>query len=319
LVNFGKIEKVDIKSIWPGEATHFTPWLSENIQELGNVLEMELEYIDSEVSAGGFSADILAKDIATNKSVVIENQYGNTDHKHLGQLLTYSSILNANAIVWIAESIRSEHKAAIDFLNSNLRESLLFYAVEVSLVKIDDSRPAYIFNVISKPTIKDEISNKRSSEISEGRERYRSFFQSLIDTLREKHRFTNAKAEQPQNWYTFASDNSKIYKYSVSFALGNRFRTEVYIDTGDKEKNESLFEYLYDQKEFIEKEFGNELEWEKLETKRACRIAIYIDGTIEDDTEYLEKVEVWAIENLLKMKKVFPNAIEQWINNQGDE
>lgn len=309
---FGTIKKVDIRTVWPGEATHFTPWLSNNLDALSEILEMELEFTDSEVSAGGFSADILAKDISTNRNVVIENQFGNTDHKHLGQLLTYSSILNANTIVWIAESIRSEHKTAIDFLNNNLKESLLFYAIEVSVIQIDDSKPAYTFNIISKPSLKEESTNIKSSEISEGREKYRSFFQSLIDTLRTKYKFTNAKVGQPQNWYTFASDNSKIYKYSVSFSLGNRCRTEVYIDTGDKDKNEDLFDYLISKKDELENKFNNNFEWEKLESKRACRIAIYTDGSIDDDTEHLEQVENWAVNNLLKMKEIFPQYIEQW-------
>lgn len=309
---FGTLEKVNLQTVWPGEATNFTPWLSDNIQILGNVLDMELEFIASEVPAGGFSADILAKDIATNKNVVIENQYGNTDHKHLGQLLTYASVLHANTIVWIAESIREEHKAAIDFLNDNLKESLLFYAVEVSLIKIDNSKPAYIFTIISKPSIKEQMSTKNFSEISESRERYRSFFQSLIDKLRENHHFTNAKAGQPQNWYTFASEDSKIFKYSVSFATGNRMRAELYLDSGDKEKNENLFEYLLERKYEIENTFGEEFSWEKLETKRACRIAVYIGASIEDDTEHLENIEAWAIEQLLKMKKVFPVYIESW-------
>lgn len=277
---------------------------------------MELELIDSEVSAGNFSADIVAKDIATNKNVIIENQFGNTDHRHLGQLLTCAAILNANAIVWIAETIRIEHKTAIDFLNNNLKESLFFYAVEVSVIQIDDSKPAYVFNTISKPSIKDSIPTK-SGEISENKERYRSFFQSLIDVLRDEHKFTNAKVGQPQNWYTFSSDNSKTYKYSISFALGNRIRAEVYIDTGDKERNENLFENLILQKKDIEKQFDNKFEWEKLETKRACRIAIYKDGSIDDESEYLETVKDWSITCLLKMKNILPKYIQEWLNNEG--
>ncbi len=310
--NFGKLCNVDLKTVWPGEATHFTPWLSKNLQILGDKIDMELEFVESEASAGGFSADILARDIATNKIVIIENQFGYTDHKHLGQLLTYASILDANAIVWIAESIRSEHKSAIDFLNDNLKESLLFFAVEISLIKIDDSKPAYVFNLISGPAIQNAVTRKKSEAISEGRERYRSFFQSLIDTLRNDHHFTNAKIGQPQNWYTFASENSKVYKYSASFGLGGRFRSEIYIDAGDKERNEDLFDYLFERKQELEDKFGQSFEWEKLETKRACRVAAYTDGSIDDESEQLENVEQWAVECLLKMKEIFPKVIQEW-------
>ena len=57
--------------------------------------------------------------------------------------------------------------------------------------------------------------------------KYRSFFQGLIDELKQTYKFTNAKTGQPQNWYTFASENSKVFKYSVSFSQGSRVRVPV--------------------------------------------------------------------------------------------
>lgn len=84
------------------------------------------------------------------------------------------------------------------------------------------------------------------------------------------------------NWYTFASDYSGIY-YGVNFAQGGRFRAEVYIDRGHPTSNKALFDALAEQKDSLEKEFGEELEWERLDDKRACRIAVYRPGSIEDD------------------------------------
>ena len=113
---------------------------------------MDLELESIETSAGDFSADIVARDLSTNRLVVIENQYGGTDHKHLGQLITYASVLGAGAVVWIAETLRPEHKSAMDFLNQNLKEGLRLYAVEASAVRIDDSKPAFVLTVISMPS-----------------------------------------------------------------------------------------------------------------------------------------------------------------------
>jgi hypothetical protein len=61
-MEFGKIETVPIKEVWPGEATHFTPWLSGNLGVLSDKLGMELELEETEMSAGTFSADIVARD-----------------------------------------------------------------------------------------------------------------------------------------------------------------------------------------------------------------------------------------------------------------
>lgn len=303
-MELGHIQTVPLKELWPGEATHFTPWIANNLDILGEKLGMDLELESTEASAGDFSADIVARDLSTNKLVVIENQYGGTDHKHLGQLITYASVLGAGAVVWMAESIRSEHKSAMDFLNQNLKESLSFYAVEASAIRIDESKPAFVLTVVSMPS-EAAVNPPPVPELSETKERYRTYFQSLIDELRETHKFTNARTGQPQNWYTFASENSKVYTYSTSFAKGGRVRVEVYLDTGDKARNEQVFDCLLARKQEIEAALGFELTWERLDSRRACRIAVYRDGEIDADSETLADIKSWTIQNLLRFKAVF--------------
>lgn len=309
-MQLGSIQTILLKELWPGEASHFTPWLAENLDVLGKKLGMDLELESTEVSAGDFSADIVAKDLSTNKLVVIENQFGGTDHKHLGQIITYASVLGAGSVVWIAESIRPEHKSAMDFLNLNLKESLSLYAVEASAIRIDDSKPAFVLTVVSMPNAA-AITTGGSQSQSETMEKYRTFFQNLIDELRVKYKFTNAKKGQPQSWYTFASDDSKTYQYATSFAQGGRVRVEVYLDCHDKAKNESLLDFLFERKEEIEKAIEAELSWERLDNKRACRVAIYREGNIDSDSETIEDIKNWAIKNLLKFKSVFPKFIVQ--------
>ena len=297
-MELGNIQSVTLKELWPGEATHFSPWLAQNLDILGKKLGMDLELESTETSVGDFSADIVARDLSSNKLVVIENQYGGTDHRHLGQIITYASVLGAGAVVWIAEAIRPEHKSAMDFLNQNLKESLSLYALEAAAIRIDGSKPAFVLTVISMPS-EASIVPSVSPELSETKERYRTYFQVLIDELREKHKFTNARTGQPQNWYTFASENSKVYRYSTSFAQGGKVRVELYIDCGDKSKNEQLFDCLLLHKQEIETALVSELNWVRLDSRRACRIAIYRDGSIDADSEMLADIKNWTIQNLL--------------------
>ena len=35
--NLGELKKVNVKDIWKNEATKFTPWIADNLQELGVV------------------------------------------------------------------------------------------------------------------------------------------------------------------------------------------------------------------------------------------------------------------------------------------
>lgn len=80
-----KQKQINPRKMWPNEAQNFTPWLAENIAELGEKIGMELEVVGQEVSVGPYSADILAKDIDTDAYVVIENQLEKTNHDHLGK------------------------------------------------------------------------------------------------------------------------------------------------------------------------------------------------------------------------------------------
>ena len=307
---FGSIEKVDPKKIWNHEAHDFTPWLAENLDRLGDAVGIELELVDREADVGGFSLDLLARDLGRNANVIIENQLATTNHDHLGKIITYAGGYDAGVILWVATEIREEHRQALDWLNQRTDSNTDFFGVVVEIIKIGDSKPALQFRVVVFPNEwQKERKKKSSGQTSEKSELYRAYFQDLLDELREKHRFTSARKAQPQNWYSFSSGNRR-FSYSHSFAAGNRARTEIYIDSGDGSVNENCFNKLLENREQIESEFGETLEWERLDGKRACRVALYRDGTIEASSDELQEIRDWAIRSLLQFKKVFGNRGE---------
>lgn len=314
MVSFGTLKKLNLRNIWPHEASNFTPWLAENIEELGKVLGMELELKRREADVGDFSLDLLATDLGTNRTVVIENQLTATDHDHLGKLITYASGFDASVVIWLSESIREEHRQSLEWLNQRTDSDTEFFGVVVEVLQIDDSKPAYNFKPVVFPNEWRKSKRRPSSgQVSEKMEAYRVYFQQLLDVLREKHKFTNARKGQPQSWYTFSSGYSGIY-YGACFALRNRARVELYLDQGDAEKNKALFDLLFHDKANIESEIGNQLEWERLDDKRSSRIALYTSGTIESDTETKSQLQNWMIDNLLKFKKVFNNRLKKLLN-----
>lgn len=80
---------------------------------------------------------------------------------------------------------------------------------------------------------------------------------------------------------------------------------EVYIDFLNKEANLKLLSDLELHKEQIHAELGQTLDWQPLEARRACRIALVRPGSIEDDNDTLADIQSWMIDNLLKFKQVF--------------
>lgn len=303
----GTIKRLDPRTVWPHEAHDFTPWLSEHLDDLGEALGLELEAIETESAVGRYSADILAKDLGTGRTAVIENQLEPTDHVHLGQIITYAAGLDANVVIWVCRELREEHRQALDWLNSGHGTSTDFFGVVVEVIQIDESAPAVNFRPVAFPndwSRRTRTVTRGSTELTSKQERYQEFFQSLIDELRDKHRFTKARAGQPQNWYSFSS-GVRGFTYGASFAAGGRVRAEVYIDLGDADQNRGAFEALLAEQAKIEEALGESLEWDALDGKRACRIAAHREGSIEDSAESLEEHKAWAIARLLRMKKVF--------------
>ena len=132
---FGLLKKLNPKGVWPNESRDFTPWIAEHIAYLGAALGMELELTQQEAAVGDFSLDILANDLSRSRPVIIENQLTQTDHDHLGKLITYASVFDAGVIVWIAETIREEHRQALEWLNERTEENTEFFGVTVEFYK----------------------------------------------------------------------------------------------------------------------------------------------------------------------------------------
>jgi hypothetical protein len=301
----GILKHRDAREIWPNEARDFTPWLAQNLSALGEVLGMDLELHGQGTAVGDFALDVLARDLGRDRLVVIENQLEPTDHDHLGKLLTYAAGHDAGAMVWVAKEFRDEHRQALDWLNQHTDGTIEFYAVIVEVLQIDDSRPACSFKLVAFPNEwRKSAIETESGATSERSEAYRLFFQPLLDELREKHRFTGARVAQPQNWYSFASGIGGI-QYSFSFAAKGQARAELYIDHGSADENKSLFDALNSSREIIERDFGEPLQWERMEDRRASRVAAYRPGSIESDTQSLLEIRNWGIDRLLRFKKVF--------------
>jgi hypothetical protein len=304
--DLGSIYPVNLRHLWPHEAQNFTPWLSQNLDRLGAALGVDLELVETESSVGPFHCDIVAREVGTDRIVIIENQLEDGDHSHLGQLLTYASGKDASIIVWIAKSLCDEYTQVLTWLNQRTDQKTQFFGVVPECFRIDESKPVVNFKIIAAPN----NFQKRAAEklvagsSSDLYERYRQFFQRLFDELREKHHFTNAKRAQPQNWATFGSGISGL-AYGLSFARKGRVRTELYIDFPDQALNKAVFDLLLEKQAILETAFGEPFVWERLDSKRASRIAVYRSCSIDADEAELAILHDWGIGKLLKFKKVF--------------
>ncbi len=189
LGSLGSIAQVDLRELWPNGEDDFTPWLVEDISRLGDVLGMRLEVRGHDLPVRGYSLDILAHDVTTNRMVVIENQFENTNHEHLGKLLSYASGYDASVVVWVVKNFNEEHRQALDWLNQRTGADTQFFGVVVELLKIDDSRPAVNLKLASFPNEwrKEAVGASKTNGASstETEERYPKYVHELLDRLRK--------------------------------------------------------------------------------------------------------------------------------------
>jgi CBS domain-containing protein len=148
-----------------------------------------------------------------------------------------------------------------------------------------------------------------------GRERsYIAFFGGLLEKLRQDGR-TSTKGLSPggQSWYTvsgLAVEGRELAWLNVSFARKERLRVELYIDTGDQDRNKAAFDLLQAQAEKIETEFGEGLTWERLDEARASRVACYREGSITQLKNH-EALQAWAVEMLARFQRVIVPAASE--------
>ena len=306
----GQLEHLEPRTLWTREAYDFTPWLADNLSLLGEALGLDQELAQIEPAVGAFNADITARDTGRDRHVIIENQLEPTDHGHLGQLITYAAGLDAAVIVWISPEIREEHRQAVDWLNRHTSDKIEFFAIALEVVRIGNSKPAVVFRLAASPNAWSKtVTSAHPPQISSRETAYQAFFQGVMDELREKHQFTNAKKAQPQSWYAFSSGAVSGITYNAAFASKDRLRAEVYIDVWDLALNKAIYDTLLARRAEIESQTG-ELAWERLDQRRACRIAMVRSSTnISDADQQGDAIRAWLVQALLTLKKAFGSRL----------
>ena len=262
-----RITRVPVRELWPTEDRDFTVWLADNIDILKETLHLELHNVEREKSTGNFYVDLLAED-ASGNLVVIENQFENSDHNHLGKLITYFTSFDARAAIWIVEFPRQEHIKAVSWLNEATEYD--FYLVKLEGIKIGESAPAPLFTQIVGPSLEAKQAGKVKKNRTENHKERLSFWKALIEQAKATGSPFGTKSPTEHVFIGTSTGLSGV-RY-VIWLNQTTMRVEVGIDTGIGETNSKIFEALFSKKAEIEKAFGGALIWDEKPNSRACGI-----------------------------------------------
>lgn len=294
MIQLGKLEKItDLRTVWKHEAKEFTNWLAleQNLELLSSEIGINISLIKTEAGSGDFSVDILAEETETGKKIIIENQLEQTNHDHLGKIITYASGYEANYIVWIVKDFRSEHKSALDWLNEHTDEKLNFFGVTVELWKIGESDVAPKFNIISQPnswnkTIKN---TSKKGQLSETALKQLSFFEDFVSYCNSRGTTLSLSNPQPSTpaYYSFGIGVSGV---TIAIKMNRSIRViklDLYFI------NKSLYGYV---KDLISSEIKNifpNIVWDDMPQYKGATVGIEMKNFILDNKDNWPKYFDW--------------------------
>ena len=312
MTDLGTLDSVDLREVWQNEASDFTPWLAKNLDLLGDTLQMDIDTEDvvTEVSVGKYSADILCHDASDSSRIVIENQFGGTDHDHLGKLLTYASALDSDppirSVIWISESFNDEHRSTLDWLNRISHDEIRFFGVTIELLKIEGSKPAPRFNIVASPNDwTKEVRASSSGKVSDLNRQYQQFWTALIEHLPGSAPRLKPQSPLPRPYFNFAIGKAG---FKLNCRLSQQ-KKQLHVALQIKGENPyDHFNLLKQQKSAIEKKVGDPLNWQGKTKGRAYKILLSKSGNPTDESDRANQIE-WMAQTLNKFDKAFRDPV----------
>lgn len=302
MTNLGTLKKItDLRSIWPHEALNFTPWVAENVDLLADAVGLDITVDETESSVGDFNVDIYASETGTDRKIIIENQLEDTDHDHLGKLITYASGKGADVVIWVVKHAREEHKAAVEWLNNHTDDKIGFFLCEIKLFQIGDSQIAPAFTVVERPNDWTKEIRKTASANSTQQQRL-EYWQAFNDYAFSDANFSrifNKRKPTTDHWMDFSIGSSACHIAVSQIQKRKAVDVELYIND-DKE----LFKSLFAHKDEIEKNMEMELEWKELPERKASRILIEKTVNLDDRATWPEQFD-YIMDTCIKMKRAF--------------
>ena len=295
------------RELWDSESSDFTPWLAEHIEYLNDELGTSFSVLEREkATPTGFSIDLVVEDEDERTKGIIEAQLTESDHKHLGQVLTYATAFEAEVAVWIVREPRYEHKKTIEWLNESTEKS--FYLVSIEAIEVDGT-VAPLFTSVSEPSPAAKEIGDEKREPSEREIELEEFWEGLLAKSDAAFQLFQAISPKRQGWIGKSAGTGGVsYNYLIRNDYGG---IELYIDTNSREDNKELFDRLVAKKVEIEDEFGGELEWRRLDDKRASRIRAEVVNAGLTEKDEWDRIQEEMVDAMQRFYQTFDRRITE--------
>jgi hypothetical protein len=306
----GRVEEINPREIWPDEKLDFTPWLSDNLDLLGDALDLSLTLVGCEVPIGPYAADIVAATAQDEpRQVVVENQLAPTNHDHLGKVITYGAGRDASYLVWIATEFREEHRSALDWLNRTSGGQVGYFGVVLRCIKIGDSDPAPQFLVMCRPNIFSDLAEEKDGSTLSETKRLQLEFWTQLKGHAEQGKFPlRFQKPKPQYWTDLAIGRAGIYLSLVASMQDRRAGCKLYVGVEDAW---AVIDALLAKRTEIESELGG-LEWpDRGEDKKHLTVRQWNEIDVSDRLNWPRAFD-WLLDRALAFRKIFQPIVTKF-------
>lgn len=296
-----------VKEVWPTEPGYFTPWLLAHSEVLSRAIGVDVQLRAREHLVGAYSLDLIGTEVENpDRTVIVENQYGPTDHRHLGQLLTYAGGTDPTTVVWIAEDFRDEHRAALDWLNAQAGEHVKFFGLRLTVVSVEGA-PQHLVAPRLQLVVQPNdwvVGTKQAVEGGQGLSAkqltYRAYWTAL-ETEVQKRGWTAGHAPA-ENWWNFSAGISGA-GWGLNFSLAGA-RVELFLGDKDPAVNLRRWTALREHAATIDAALPEPVVFDELSGKKGCRVEVVLAGTSVDAEDSWADHQTWMLDRLTMLRAV---------------
>ena len=135
------------------------------------------------------------------------------------------------------------------------------------------------------------------------------FWSKFLDHANRKNQLFSNISPSKENWLGIGIGISGLALNMV--VSRNYARGELYIIRGSKQENKECFDFLYNKKDQIEKDFGGQLIWERMDDKKSSRIKSQKDGVSLYDKEDWEEMIEFMTDIAERLERALRGPVKQ--------
>lgn len=185
----------------------------------------------------------------------------------------------------------------------NTKENMSFFAVQLKVFQIDDSKPAVEFSVEERPNelARAAMVARDAGELSEGQRLQYDFWLLFQKRLLEKKVVASAQSPRPQYWFDVPLGRAHFALSNTANTVDNKIGIRVYMHN---KIAEPAMEQLLLDKANIEKEIGSPLRWNPNPEKRDKIISLVRDADLSNRDAWPEYVD-WLVDMTSRFRTTF--------------